>query len=41
MKAFVFACIALVGLSIGAYYALGEMGFTTESQTSSPGVRLD
>ncbi|MEM9247946.1 MAG: hypothetical protein AAGB05_04520 [Pseudomonadota bacterium] len=41
MRAFIMACIALVALSFGAYYGLGEIGFTTQSQTSSPGVRLD
>lgn len=41
MKAFVLACVAMVGLSLGAYYALGEIGFSTEAQTSGPDVRLD
>lgn len=41
MKAFVFACIALVALSAAAYYGLEEVGLTTEAQTSSPSVRLD
>lgn len=41
MRAFIMAVVALVGLSYAAYYGLEEIGFTTEAQTSSPGVRLD
>ncbi len=41
MRAFVIAVVALVALSFAAFYGLGEVGFTTEAQTSSPGVRLD
>ncbi|MEM1428961.1 MAG: hypothetical protein AAGG09_05855 [Pseudomonadota bacterium] len=41
MKAFLFACLALVGLSVGSYYALEELGMSTEAETSSPSVRLD
>ena len=42
MKAFLLACLATVAISIGANFALQEMGLSTESQTTSPAnVRLD
>jgi hypothetical protein len=42
MKAFVLACLATVAISVGANFALQEMGFSTEAQTTSPAnVRLD
>ena len=41
MRAFVFACVALVALSYGANYALQNIGFSTSERTSSPGIRLD
>lgn len=40
MKAFVTACIALVGITIGANFILNEIGFSASETTSSPAVRL-
>lgn len=42
MKAFVAACVAIVGISIGAWYALDEIDFSAAEVQSLPGtVRLD
>ncbi len=41
MRAFVLACVALVLLTVGANYALQEVGWTTADQTTGSDVRLD
>jgi hypothetical protein len=41
MKTILIACVALIVVSIGAYYGLGAMGFDSASQVSSGAVRLD
>jgi len=41
MKTIVIACVAMVVVSIGAYYGLGALGLDSASQVSSPAVRLD
>ena len=41
MKAMFAGFAAMIVLGGGAWYALGELGFETESVYSSPNVRLD
>jgi hypothetical protein len=42
MKAFFAACVALVAISVVAWYALDTAGFTAAEQQSQPQtVRLD
>jgi hypothetical protein len=42
MKAFLTACVAIVAISIGAWYALDAVGFTAAERQSQPQtVRLD
>jgi hypothetical protein len=41
MKPMMLAFVATAVISVGAYFVLGEVGVTTEAQTSSPSVRLD
>jgi len=41
MKAFLWACVAMVALSIGSYYGLGSAGFSAADQTTGPAVRLE
>ncbi|WP_425039010.1 hypothetical protein [Primorskyibacter sp. S187A] len=41
MKAMMTGFAAIIVISIGAYFALGEMGFSSEDTFSSPNVRLD
>ncbi len=41
MKAMMAGFAAMVIISIGAWYALGEMGFSSAEQRSGQSVRLD
>ena len=41
MKAMIAGFAAIVLLSVGAWMALGELGFSTEERQTSPNVRLD
>lgn len=41
MKPMMLAFAATAVITVGAYYALGEAGFSSQSQGSSPSVRLD
>ncbi len=41
MKAMLAGFAAMILLSVGAWYALNEMGFSSADVYSSPNVRLD
>ncbi|MEL7115880.1 MAG: hypothetical protein AAGP08_09855 [Pseudomonadota bacterium] len=41
MKAMFAGFAAMIVISIGAYYALGEAGFSSEDTFSNDNVRLD
>lgn len=41
MKAFLVACVAVVGIAIVAYYGLNAIGFSAADSASSGSVRLD
>jgi hypothetical protein len=42
MKAFIGACVAMVVIAVGAWYALDRVGFTAaETQALPETVRLD
>jgi len=41
MRAFFAAILAIAAISIGAYYTLNEIGFSTAQGTTGPNVRLD
>ncbi|MFK7752732.1 MAG: hypothetical protein AB8B51_09290 [Sedimentitalea sp.] len=41
MKAMLAAFVAMIVISVAAWYGLGEAGFSAADQGSSPGVRLD
>ncbi len=41
MKAMFAGFAAMIVISIGAYYALGQMGFSAQDRFSSEAVRLD
>ncbi len=40
MKAMYAAFLATVVIAVGAWYALGEIGFSAGDRSSSPAVRL-
>ncbi|TCL01545.1 hypothetical protein BXY66_2860 [Shimia isoporae] len=41
MKAFLMACVAVIGIAIAAYYGLHAAGFSASDKGSGPAVRLD
>ncbi|WP_255670650.1 hypothetical protein [Cognatishimia sp. F0-27] len=41
MKAMIAGFAAMVVIGVGAYFVLGEMGFSAADTLSSPNVRLD
>ena len=41
MKAMLSAFAAIVAISIGAYFALNEVGFSSEERLAGDAVRLD
>ena len=41
MKVMLLAFVATVAIAVGSYYALHEIGFSAEDQTSGADVRLD
>ena len=41
MKTILIACIAMVVITVGAYYGLGMLGWDAAAQTSGGAVRLD
>ena len=41
MKAMFAGFAAMILIGIGAYFALGEIGFSSADRQSSPAVRLD
>ena len=41
MKPMILAFVAIAAVSVIAYYALDQAGFSAQDQGSSPAVRLD
>ncbi|MGR3714488.1 MAG: hypothetical protein ACU0A6_15360 [Shimia sp.] len=41
MKAFLVACVAVIGIAIAAYYGLHAAGFSASDKGTSGSVRLD
>ncbi|WP_353311174.1 MULTISPECIES: hypothetical protein [unclassified Shimia] len=41
MKTFFLACVAVVAISVIAFFALHEAGFSASEQASGSSVRLD
>jgi hypothetical protein len=41
MKAMIAGFAAMIVIGLGAYFVLGEMGFSSSEVYSSPNVRLD
>ena len=41
MKAMLTGFAAMIVIGVGAWYALGEMGFSSADRMSGPAVRLD
>ncbi len=41
MKTILIAGVAMIVISVGAYYGLGALGWDSASQVSSDAVRLD
>ncbi len=41
MKAMMTAFVAIAVISVGAWYGLGELGFSAADQTSGSAVRLN
>ena len=41
MKAMLMGFATMVVIGVGAYFVLGEMGFSAEDVQSGPNVRLD
>jgi len=41
MKTILIACVAMIVISVGAYYGLEAVGWDAASQTTGDAVRLD
>ena len=41
MKAFLFACIAIAVIAVGASYTLDTIGWSSAERAAAPSVRLD